>query len=151
MSRGETLGSPGPIEKAKLCEKKSAVSSSGPQSNCSISFSISHLPLPKPALFLSNGGFSSHLEASPELRLPFDPGQLPSPRARHGSSESHKPLIGSGQMGLPRSEKDNSTRSVAPEDRRRRLRGAKRGLGGTGQGLRRSLRLARVGPPRRSQ
>lgn len=145
----ETLASPGPIKRNKI-------------SNLLLRPTIKsldlllhfHLPSSTPktsSLFLSNGGFSSHLEASPELRLPFDPGQLPSPRALHRSSESHKPLIGSGQMGLPRSENDNSTRSVAPEDRRRRLRGAKRGLGGTGQGLRRSLRLARLGPPRRSQ
>lgn len=51
-------------------------------------------------------------------------------------------------MGLPRSEKDNPARPVAAEDRRRRVRGTQRGLGRTGHGQRRSLRLARVGPTR---
>lgn len=54
-------------------------------------------------------------------------------------------------MGLPRSEEDHPAGAVAPQGRRRRLRGAERSLGRPGHHLRRRLRLGRLRPPRRSQ
>lgn len=121
-------------------------------------FPVFHYPLKlnsKPALTvcpsLCNGGSRSHLEESSSLVRTLSSTQRPPSWARHRSCKGYKAVGRSRQMGLPRSEEDNSARAVAPEGGRRCLRGAKRRLGGSGHSLRWRLRLGRLGPPWRSQ
>ena len=96
-----------------------------------------------------NGESASSLQKSPNLH---GHGSAASPegiRSRIRGSDTR--ISGSSEMGLQRTEKDNSAGAVAPEDRRRCLRGSQRRSRRPGHRRGRIVRLERLRSSRRSQ
>lgn len=109
------------------------------------------------SLSLSHGESSTLLQESPKKRTRA----RKAPRAAaaagsgtrfcDGGGEIDIPVGGSREVGLPRAEEDNPVRAVAPQSGRGCLRSTQRGPRRPSHRLGRSLRLARLRPPRRSQ